>query len=118
MTRDDLAVHRKCRVGDRAVPDFVIALALPDEIAFPLRGECAARRGRGPPRLCDISSVCSTVRSSCQLMMIETSRGAWAQHPWRMDRSQNSENSKANRIETMKGPAESGQICSVGRRKI
>jgi hypothetical protein len=29
-----------------------------------------------------------------------------------------SENSKANRIETMKGPAESGQICSVGRRKI
>src|SRR5882757_8145171 len=33
-------------------------------------------------------------------------------------RPQNSENSKANRIETMKGPAESGQICSVGRRKI
>src|ERR1700731_2068518 len=32
--------------------------------------------------------------------------------------AQNSENSKANRIETMKGPAESGQICSVGRRKI
>jgi hypothetical protein len=31
---------------------------------------------------------------------------------------QNSENSKANRIETMKGPAESGQICSAGRRKI
>jgi hypothetical protein len=30
----------------------------------------------------------------------------------------NSENSKANRIKTMKGPAESGQICSVGRRKI
>jgi hypothetical protein len=30
----------------------------------------------------------------------------------------NSKNSKANRIETMKGPAESGQICSVGRRKI
>jgi hypothetical protein len=30
----------------------------------------------------------------------------------------NSENSKANRTETMKGPAESGQICSVGRRKI
>src|SRR6202165_5298624 len=30
----------------------------------------------------------------------------------------NSENSKANRIETMKGPAESGQICSVGRRKV
>ena len=29
-----------------------------------------------------------------------------------------SENSKANRIETMKGPAEFGQICSVGRRKI
>ena len=29
-----------------------------------------------------------------------------------------SENSKANRIETMKGPAESGQIRSVGRRKI
>jgi hypothetical protein len=29
-----------------------------------------------------------------------------------------SENSKANRIETMNGPAESGQICSVGRRKI
>src|ERR1700730_16679579 len=29
-----------------------------------------------------------------------------------------SENSKANRIETMKGPAESRQICSVGRRKI
>src|ERR1700724_2238299 len=29
-----------------------------------------------------------------------------------------SENSKANRIETRKGPAESGQICSVGRRKI
>jgi hypothetical protein len=25
---------------------------------------------------------------------------------------------KGNRIETMKGPAESGQICSVGRRKI
>ena len=33
-------------------------------------------------------------------------------------RRENSENSKANRIETMKGPAESGQICSVGRRKI
>src|SRR6202011_3533097 len=32
--------------------------------------------------------------------------------------TRNSENSKANRIETMKGPAESGQICSVGRRKI
>jgi hypothetical protein len=32
--------------------------------------------------------------------------------------SRNSKNSKANRIETMKGPAESGQICSVGRRKI
>jgi putative tryptophan/tyrosine transport system substrate-binding protein len=32
--------------------------------------------------------------------------------------TKNSENSKANRIETMKGPAESGQICSVGRRKI
>src|SRR5580692_7764901 len=30
----------------------------------------------------------------------------------------NSENSKANRIEIMKGPAEYGQICSVGRRKI
>src|ERR1700730_12622560 len=30
----------------------------------------------------------------------------------------NSENRKANRIETMKGPAESVQICSVGRRKI
>ena|ERR1700730_13657840 len=29
----------------------------------------------------------------------------------------NSENSKANRIETLKA-AESGQICSVGRRKI
>jgi hypothetical protein len=25
----------------------------------------------------------------------------------------NSENSKANRIETMKGPAEAGEICSV-----
>src|SRR6476646_3413088 len=33
-------------------------------------------------------------------------------------RPANSENSKANRIETMKGPAESGQMCSVGRRKI
>jgi hypothetical protein len=32
--------------------------------------------------------------------------------------TKNSENSKANRIETMKGPAESGQICSVGRRKV
>src|ERR1700731_1106768 len=32
--------------------------------------------------------------------------------------SRKSKNSKANRIETMKGPAESGQICSVGRRKI
>ena len=38
-------------------------------------------------------------------------------HP-RAGQSRNSENSKANRIETMKGPAESGQICSVGRRKI
>jgi hypothetical protein len=27
------------------------------------------------------------------------------------------QNSKAKRIETMKGPAESGQICSVGRKK-
>jgi organic hydroperoxide reductase OsmC/OhrA len=36
-------------------------------------------------------------------------RSGWLRH---------SENSKANRIETMKGPAESGQICSVGRRKI
>jgi hypothetical protein len=25
---------------------------------------------------------------------------------------------RKNRIETMKGPAESGQICSVGRREI
>jgi hypothetical protein len=33
-------------------------------------------------------------------------------------RSRNSENSKGNRIETMKGPTESGQICSGGRRKI
>jgi hypothetical protein len=33
-------------------------------------------------------------------------------------RALNSENSKANRIETMKGPAEFGQICSGGRRKI
>jgi PAS domain S-box-containing protein len=33
-------------------------------------------------------------------------------------RKKNSENSKANRIETMKGPAESGQICSVGRTKV
>src|SRR6267154_139771 len=32
--------------------------------------------------------------------------------------TKNSKNSKANRIETMKGPAESGQICSVGRRKV
>jgi hypothetical protein len=37
---------------------------------------------------------------------------------FRPDLLGNSENSKANRIETMKGPAESGQICSVGRRKI
>jgi hypothetical protein len=29
-----------------------------------------------------------------------------------------SENSKANRIETMKGPAESGEICSVEVEKI
>jgi hypothetical protein len=29
-----------------------------------------------------------------------------------------SENSKANRIETMKGPAESGEICSVEIEKI
>src|SRR6202040_389213 len=36
----------------------------------------------------------------------------------RCRRSPRSENSKANRIETMKGPAETGQICSVGRRKI
>ena len=36
----------------------------------------------------------------------------------RITGSGNSENSKANRIETMNGPAESGQICSVGRRKI
>jgi hypothetical protein len=35
-----------------------------------------------------------------------------------LDETPNSENSKANRIETMKGPAESGQIRSVGRRKI
>jgi hypothetical protein len=38
--------------------------------------------------------------------------------PVRKGGALNSENSKANRIETMKGPAESGQICSVGRRKI
>jgi hypothetical protein len=41
---------------------------------------------------------------------------------WREERTaggtKSSENSKANRIETMKGPAESEQICSVGRRKI
>jgi hypothetical protein len=37
---------------------------------------------------------------------------------FRPDLLGNSENSKANRIETMKGPAESGQICSVGRGKI
>ena len=36
----------------------------------------------------------------------------------RKTRERNSENSKANRIETMKGPAEFGQICSRGRRKI
>jgi hypothetical protein len=33
---------------------------------------------------------------------------------WRQQRGRNSENSKANRIETMKGPAEFGQICSGG----
>src|SRR3984893_15739345 len=44
---------------------------------------------------------------------------AWPPCEWgRSERLWNSENSKANRIETMKGPAESGQICSVGRRKI
>jgi hypothetical protein len=32
--------------------------------------------------------------------------------------SNNSENSKANRIETMKGPAESGKIRLVESRKI
>ena len=48
--------------------------------------------------------------------------GCWyprvAPLPLGCPRCRNSENSKANRIETMKGPAESGQICSVGRRKI
>jgi hypothetical protein len=33
--------------------------------------------------------------------------------PHHCHHDKNSENSKANRIETMKGPAESGEICSV-----
>jgi hypothetical protein len=36
----------------------------------------------------------------------------------RLGRRRISENSKANRIETMKGPAESGEICSVEVEKI
>ena len=46
------------------------------------------------------------------------SEGRYGQDLAVADAWRNSENSKANRIETMKGPAESGQICSVGRRKI
>ena len=40
-------------------------------------------------------------------LLIERKHGIW-----------NSKNSKANRIKTMKDPAEFGQICSGGRRKI
>jgi hypothetical protein len=39
-------------------------------------------------------------------------------HRMRLRRRWISENSKANRIETMKGPAESGEICSVEVEKI
>jgi hypothetical protein len=50
------------------------------------------------------------------------STGPHAKVPFQKPRAtaadRNSENSKANRIEAMKGPAESEQICSVGRRKI
>jgi hypothetical protein len=42
----------------------------------------------------------------------------WTARVYGSGQAERSENSKANRIETMKGPAESRQICSVGRRKI
>jgi hypothetical protein len=76
MTRDDLAIHRKRRVGDRAVPDFVIAFALPGKIASRFAENAPHVAGEVGHDYATISSVCSTVRSSCQLMMIETSRGA------------------------------------------
>jgi hypothetical protein len=41
-----------------------------------------------------------------------------AVHLWAEGYREIAKIAKANRIETMKGPAESGQICSVGRRKI
>jgi hypothetical protein len=47
----------------------------------------------------------------CAILMTSPARS-------RSRRTDDSENSKANRIETMKGPTESGQICSGGRRKI
>ena len=63
-----------------------------------------------PPKPCE-KSVMGGIGEWNALIECEfRSRPSWF--------GQNSENSKANRIETMKGPAESGQICSVGRRKI
>src|SRR4051794_2986751 len=65
VTRDDLSVDRKCRVGDRAIPDFVIALALPDKVT-PRLAEKASHLAREVSHdYATINSVCSTVRSSC-----------------------------------------------------
>ncbi len=33
MARDDLAVNREGRVANWTIPDFVVAFALPDEMA-------------------------------------------------------------------------------------
>src|SRR3979411_2851046 len=58
---------------------------------------------------CATSSLCTCWSRSTTL------RAEFRGHP---NSSPNNENRKANRIETMKVPAESGQIGSVGRRKI
>jgi hypothetical protein len=60
------------------------------------RARCVAQSARGLSDLVD-----------------SLERKGVALQPARLRRRWISENSKANRIETMKGPAESGEICSV-----
>ena len=60
---------------------------------IPLRGDAPHVAGEIGHDYATISSVCSTVRSSCQLMMIETSRGACP--------SLDFENIRHNHLETL-----------------
>jgi hypothetical protein len=74
-------------------------------------GEAVRRAKVEPGEVEDVVMGCAMQQGTTAMLDVVPGRIRAAGTP-------NSENSKANRIETMKGPAESGQICSVGRRKI